>query len=269
MLAQLVECGSRWRLGAAIAAVVAGGALATPTAWATVDAPVRSGPVVVTNSIIRTETLTHGNGATEFSLRLPDGAVCPGDSANDQWRLQSFMIPAADDPTTIRYGSIGPEPQTVGRSSLFMLDTRPFVHQLTRRNTGKGEPGVISVLPGFSLAVQASEAIPTGEYRIGIACTNFGKTAVYWDTEIAVTVSPDGKAAGLEWRLASVSPDVIASETASRNWVTPVVFGGLAALLIAMLLWKRRSRQATTERASASASTRTIHQTTTLSKESQ
>ena len=258
-----------WRVGAMITAVIASGVFAAPTAWATIDAPIHAGQVVFTDSVVRTKELTHGTGATEFSLRLPDGAVCPGDSANDQWRVQSFMIPTSDDPTVIRYGSIGPEPLTIDRSSLFMLDTRPFVHQLTRRNTVQGQPGIISVLPGFSLSVQASEAIPSGNYRIGIACTYFGTTALYWDTEIELTASLDGRADSLTWRLATVSDTVFASDTASGSSAIPGVFGSLAVLLLGVVLWKRRSRQTTHINSPAMpARNPKITQTATRSKES-
>lgn len=247
-------------------AAAAGGSVAAPTALATVDAPVDGGAVIVTDSVIRTESVTHGNDSTLFTLRLPDGASCPGDSANDQWRVQSFLIPIADDPMVIQYGAIGPEPSGDGRYALFRDDTRPFVHQLTRRNEAVGSPGIIPALPAFSFAAVAGERIPTGTYRIGIACTYFGKTAVYWHTEVALTEPATGTKDTFTWRLTTISNDVFASDNNEAGWVTPLVFGGLAIAVVGGLLWVRRNRRSAS---SPPIRSNTKPSNTTLSKESQ
>ena len=72
------------------------------------------------------ETVARGGSATEFSLALPDGAACPGDSATGNWRVQSFLVPAADDPGTFTYEST----EARRRRALGPLPARhPQLHQ--------------------------------------------------------------------------------------------------------------------------------------------
>ena len=49
-----------------------------------------------------------GGSATQFSVDLPKDSMCPGDSENDNWRLQTFIIPGDVDPGTLTYSVIGP-----------------------------------------------------------------------------------------------------------------------------------------------------------------
>ena len=253
----------RW-VGALLAAavVLVTWLLAGPTAWATVDAPVDAGQVEVSDAIIRTQDITHGDATTQFSLRLPANATCPGDSANDQWRVQSFSIPVGDDPVDIRYGSIGPEPSVNGRYALFMVDTRPFVHQLTRQNPGRGQPGLINTLPAFSFEVVAGERIPGGRYRVGIACTYFGKTARYWDTEIVIAEQPDANPPLLTWRLASEPASVMTPPETTTDWTLPLL-AGLGITIAGLVFWRRRSTHL-----SPRSRTGTPPSVTSLSKES-
>ncbi len=201
------------------------------------------GEVVVVDPYKQADALTRGEATTEFSLRLPEGSTCPGDSANDQWRVQSFIIPAQDDPVGIRYGAIGPEPVGPDRYAMFNIDTRPFVHQLLQPNPAAGQPGVISVLPPFSFEVVAGEDIPPGRYRIGVACTFFGDTAQYWDTEIVLDAPASGEGSQLSWRLPSVAADAVqSSDQGSGRWLV-LAGGGLVAAAIGLYVWRGKSRQ--------------------------
>ncbi len=214
----------------------------------TVGAPVRAGGVVVVDPYNPSEALTHGSASTVFTVRLPDKSTCPGDSANDQWRVGSYIVPTADDPVAIRYGAVGPEPVGNGRYALFMVDTTPFVHQLTMRNAVRGQPGVIPPMPPFDFTVVAGEKIPDGRYRIGVACTYFGKTAEYWDTQIAISGSGVTKGK-LLWRLADVPDTVFASGQGSgRSTLMIIVLaaGGLGAVAFCMYFWRHRRRPITT-----------------------
>jgi hypothetical protein len=235
------------RLGRHLA-LGAGACLLTLLAGATdavADESLRVGDAVVVDGQNHAKAIDHGSNATQFSFQLPDGSTCPGDSANDQWRVQSFIIPADADPTAIRYGAIGPEPPGNGRYAMFFIDTRPFVHQLTERNSAAGKPGVIPPLPAFSFDVIAGENIASGDYRIGISCTYFGTTAKFWDTRIVLTET--GKKDQLTWRLASVPAKAIRSDDGTSSW--PIVIGAtLAAVVVAgagvFLVRRRRQRPA-------------------------
>jgi len=209
-----------------------------------------AGAVDVVEAYAQSKELTHGNSETEFSLRLPDGATCPGDSANDQWRVDSFIVPATDDPSKIRYGAIGPEPVGNGRYAMFGVDTVPYVFQLTLRNPGPGRPGLIPTMPPFSLAVVAGEHIPSGTYRVGIACTDLvGDTKKFWDTEIVLAESSASKPGHLTWRLSDVPETVFESDTKSSGSIIGLAIGALgAAAVVAMgvFAWRRRARSSLT-----------------------
>lgn len=227
-----------WLAFAATVAVVATGVASTVDPVAASSPPQqRAGSVVIVGAIDQSRELTHGTASTAFSVRLPDGAACPGDSANDQWRVQSFMLPAGDDPTAVKYGPIGPDPSGNGRYALFDVDTTPFVHRLTLKNVTAGSPGIIPAMPALSLSVVAGERIPSGNYRIGVSCTRFGTTARFWDAEIAV--SDDDK--GLTWRLSGLPPSVNQHSNSSSGVLTALLFGGIAAAFGGWLLWRRTS----------------------------
>ena len=66
------------------------------------------------------DPISSGDASTRFFVRLPEGAACPGDSVNDQWRVNTFLIPVAQDPLDVLFGSSGPEPPwTSGMYPLF------------------------------------------------------------------------------------------------------------------------------------------------------
>lgn len=230
-------------LATAIAVVLVGSLSSASAATTPVGEAVDAGAVAVTDAYKETKAVTHGDAKTEFTVRPPAGATCPGDSANDQWRVQTFLIPASDDPAAITYGAIGPDPVGNGRYALFGVDTTPFVHQLTVRNPTAGKPGVIAPLPPFSFDVVAGEHIPSGTYRIGVACTYFGATAMYWDTDVVLTESADETVSGFRWRLASAPADVGKSGDGSNRAVVIIVIAigiATAGLAGALVLSRRR-----------------------------
>jgi len=225
-----------------LAALVAGQASAEP-----VGTSGDVGDLGVTDAYDGSKPVTHGDAKTEFTVRVPTGASCPGDSANDQWRVQSFLIPLSEDPADIKYGAIGPEPVGNGRYALFGADTTPFVHQLTVRNATAGQPGVIAPLPTFSFEVVAGEHIPSGEYRVGVACTYFGKTDRYWDTQVVLTESADTKVSKFRWRLASEPASVEHAGDGSNSSaviIFAIVAGAAAVLGLAYLSRRRSARRA-------------------------
>ncbi|MDO8362476.1 MAG: hypothetical protein Q7V88_06230 [Actinomycetota bacterium] len=231
----------RCRSAAAAVALLLASGLAGSVAWAVAGDPIDLGevqPVGVNDRV----AIVRGRSATEFSLALPADAACPGDSLHDQWRVQSFIIPAADDPGTIKYGANGPE--GLHQYALYELNTSPFTDMLTRANDQAGEPGVISDIPALSFAVFPPGTLPDGDYRIGIACTYFRETATYWDTVIVLTANPDDAPAQLTWRLAD-APAIAPASDDSSGWIAPAV---ITAVLVVLggLVWKVRARRRTT-----------------------
>ena len=100
--------------------------------------------------------LDSGTTATPFSLQLPAGAACRGDSANQGYRVQSYMVPANVDPATLQFGSVGPIPVATGvklREPLYDLNTSPFANAQTAVATHPPGPGPIINIPGFNFSV--------------------------------------------------------------------------------------------------------------------
>lgn len=192
-----------------------------------------------------TKMLPGGGSATVFGLQLPQGAACPGDSLNDQWRVQSFIIPVAADPGGVTYGANGPE--GVDQYALYEVNTSPFTDILTRPNTTPGAPGVIAGIPALSFAVFPPGTLPDGTYRMGIACTYFRQTAQYWDTEVVVAASADDEPGQMTWRLSDPPPGVSPPEEAdtSTNWLTPALAGVAVVAAGAAFWWGRPSRRQT------------------------
>lgn len=197
---------------------------------------------------MRGETSSSGDGTTQFFVRLPKGASCPGDSANDQWRLHSFLLPEADDPLDIVFDSTGPVPAwSNNRWPLFADDTAtPMSSVMLPRNDGPGEAAPVGATPVSSFRVQAENQFPGGRYRLGMACTYFDQTTQYWDTLIDMTaVAADGDPTTLTWTL----PDPVtigSSSTQSTNALRIVLVVVGAAGLASAFLRRRADRAAPT-----------------------
>lgn len=146
-----------------------------------------------------------GGSRTAFSIRLPRGASCPGDSANDGYRVQSYMVPATVRPETVEYDGLGPTPHVVGtwdrfRQPLYDTGTSPYASALTDVAPAPGQPGLIINIPVFSFAVYANGELPEGLYNVGISCTVLNTLMRYWNTEMVVTRAPRDKPAGISWQ---------------------------------------------------------------------
>jgi len=222
--------------GAVIAAIyVLGG----PTVWAA-DAPIDSGSVTVVDPVVRTKEITNARSATEFSLQLPAGEACPGDSLHDQWRWQTFVIPAADDPGAIVYEVQGPSGP--GQWPLFDTRTHPLVDEILQANAAPNLPGAVPAIDALSFAVFPPGTLPAGNYRIGVACTLFRETAKYWSTEIVITDAPNDKPAKFVWRLSTAPEAAPESSSSSSPWLIVAA----AAAVVAVLGWLLARRSART-----------------------
>lgn len=151
--------------------------------------------------------MTSGTNTSPFTLRLPALAACTGDTATDFYFVQSYMVPASVDPSTLQFDAQGPAPQDVGANfSQPLWDTNgsPYVNKPTLENPGspRPKPGEIINIPDFSFGVYPPDVMIDGAYNIGIACTN-GPTGPnqmkeFWNTTITVSNS------GTTWSVGSV-----------------------------------------------------------------
>lgn len=143
--------------------------------------------------------LQSGDGATNWTLRLPSGASCPGDSPNDGWRWQTYMVPSSVDPSTLQFGGSGPNPPGTGasfRQPLFDTFGSPVVNQNTPAAATSGGPGPIVSIPDVNFEVFSPGQIPAGVYNIGIACTLGPASATqmsnFWNVQMTIAENAGG-----------------------------------------------------------------------------
>jgi len=203
--------------------------------------PVRSGDLTLVEADRRGVVMQNGGSAAKFSVDLPKGSTCPGDSESDNWRLQTFIVPGSVDPGTLEYSVIGPTGPK--QYAIYDVFTAPVVDQLTVPNGGPGEPGRPTPFPPMSFAVFPPGEIPPGTYRIGVACTWFGATADYWDTEIVIAAEPKDAPAQLTWRLPSAPPAALSGTKPPSNFPWTLTFIAIAvAALLTFVALNRRTR---------------------------
>lgn len=231
-MARLVSVGFR-------AVAVAGSVVVTLAllSGAATAAGVRAGDAVVIDGLDGSRALGSGGSATSFSLELAGDASCPGDSANDNYRVQSFIVPAADDPGALTFES--QKPAGDGRWALYDVNTTPFSQVLTDVGDGPGEPGRVPALPQLSFAVFDPGTFPAGSYRIGVACTLWSETTRYWDAVIEISDDPSDEPAQIRWVAAgqSAPSDGAGSATAALVGVSVV---GVAAAVVVVAIVRRR-----------------------------
>lgn len=245
------------RLGI-IAALVGVSLAGSPAAHAATTVPVASGPdtsqiratragdLTLVDAVQRGTVLERGASATQFSLDLPKDASCPGDSESDNWRVQTFMIPADHDPAVIVYSANGPSGE--GENAIYDGNTNSVVDLLTVPNGQAGLPGRIQPFLTLSLGVFTTALLPPGQYRIGVACTYFGATADYWDTTIEVVADANDQPGGFTWRLPDAPAGTLSGAKDPSSFPLTWVFLAIAAAALGfvVVLNRRSAAQART-----------------------
>jgi len=207
-------------------------------------APQDAGDAVVVTGEGSTRVRTDGRSDTEFSLRLPAGASCPGDSANDDYRVQSFMVPTNIAPTAVQYSGVGITPNVYGdwatfRQPLYLLSTSAFSSAVTAEAAAPGQPGAIVGIPTFSFGVYGPGELPAGTYHLGIACTLYNEPVKYWDTRMTVALAPGDTPGGISWTVAATTGDASDSNGLGR---LAGIGGVVVAVVIAGIYARRRHR---------------------------
>ena len=115
--------------------------------------------------------------ATPFTLRLPSGAECPGDSADDDYRVNSYMVPDSVDPLEVAYDGLGPTPNQARAGRRVPPAALRRQHDLLREHPdgrtteNRATRASIQELPLFDFDVFTPGDVPAGRYHVGIACT--------------------------------------------------------------------------------------------------
>lgn len=155
-----------------------------------------------------------GAATTPFSLALPDGAACTGDSIEGEYRVQSFMVPQSVDPTTLTFEGMGPSQKGVGaafRQPLYAVNTTAYANAATNLADKPGGPGTIINIPNFSLGVFKAGDVPAGRYALGVACTKGPASATQIDRLWATTLDVAVDGGAVTWTTEPAADDAAAT----------------------------------------------------------
>lgn len=176
------------------------------------------------------QSLVGGGSATKFALSPPVGAACTGDSATAGYRVQSYIVPASVDPSTLTFDSNGPVPAGTGvalRQPLFATST-PFVNRTTAVAATAGGDGLLVGLPEFSFAVFAptgAQVVPPGIYNVGYACTLGPASATqldkYWNVQLTFAADPNDLPAGITFTVVAPTTPTTPAPTTPTTPTTP------------------------------------------------
>jgi len=168
--------------------------------------------------------LHSGGSATPFGVALPPGAACPGDSAHDGYRVDSYLVPKGASPTEANYGT--------GIPSRWWGYFSSYGQYVGAANTAEGTGAVIGLPNSFTWTrLTAAELLPGGVHSAtwegGIACADVhGKVTTFWNTEIVFTADPSDPG-GFTWRV--VHEGAVPSPSDTGLWV------GVGLLVVASL----------------------------------
>ena len=204
--------------------------LAVSTLWSGSGPEVEAasaGPLVVQGgpgTAAAGQTLTTGGSATAFTFQLPSGAACTGDSPNG-FRVQSYMVPAAVDPQTLKFNVLGPNPAGSGASYSQPLFLSSSGQRFNNVATGIGD-GLVLTLPGFdftSTRFVAGFVLP-GTYNVGILCTKSAGAEVdkFWNTQLTFATSATDLPNGLTWTVSGGATTTTTTTTVAAATTTTV-----------------------------------------------
>jgi len=190
-----------------------------------------AGSAVVVDAINTDRELTEFDSTAAFRLRLPQGATCAGDSANEDYRVQTFLVPADTDLSTLKYRSRSPDGNDLYRA-LKYVDGEVATQAVLNQNAGPGQAALIldPRLP-FTFAHYGEGTFPPGRWSIGVACTPLDwNVDKYWNAEVLLEAAPDVVPGGLRIRVIEDTGSPASSESDSNLPVLPILLG--AALVI-------------------------------------
>jgi len=223
--------------------------------------------------------ITSGGSATEFTFQLPAGAACTNDSTGPgNYRIQSYMVPASVEPSTLRFNAFGLNPAGSGanyRQPLYRSASgQAYINITTGIASVAGGPGLIPTLPGFSFTSTRFVAgfVLPGTYNVGIMCTSATGTAVdkYWNTQLTFATSATDLPNGLTWEVTggttttTTTTTVAAATTTTVAAATTTTVAGAATTTVAAATTTTVAGATTTTVAGAATTTVAGATTTTV-----
>ena len=176
--------------------------------------------------------ISDGKGSTSFSF-LPQGkSECQGDSAEGNYRIQSFIVPQTVDPKSLTFEST--KPAGAGNWALYDVNTRPYVQDLTSVAVAPGKPGRIDSIPQLSFAVFPPGTLAPGLYKMGIACSLMNDATRIWETTIEITEDLNDSPANIRWTVIGG----VTAEGGSTNPVPLLALGVVSVALAFFLFYK-------------------------------
>ncbi len=147
------------------------------------------------------QPLAAGGSQTDFTLKLPSGAACSGDTATGGYHVQSYMVPSTVDPSTVTYDAQGPSPQHYNSGGEFRMPLWIAGAQQSYVNAATNvTDGVIINIPSFDFAVYSPGDIPAGTYNVGISCTNNQNVLdKFWNTQMTFVADAADSPAQVTW----------------------------------------------------------------------
>jgi hypothetical protein len=199
----------------------------------------RIGEVTLVEADRRGVVVAEGGSTTEFSIVIPRTSTCPGDSKHDDWRVQTFIVPEGIDPGSVEYGANGP----TGERQWALHDSfsSPVIEALLIPNEAPGAAARIDMFPPMSFRAFPPGEIPPGPYRVGAACTWFGATGPYWDTQVVFSESPTDQPGQLAWSVPGApetAPDGV-GHASSPPWTAIFVVVAVLAFGFAFFVGRR------------------------------
>lgn len=179
------------------------------------------------------QPLASGTKDTDFTLKLPSGAACTGDSANDAYRVQSYHVKSTVDPSTLTFDSSGPMPNGTGASfsqPLYATNGNPYIDGQTAPASPAPGPGPVTNIPAFDFSLYDAATLPAGTYNIGIACTKGNASAAQEDKFWNVVFTID---ANRSWTAANPTSGGTTTTTVAGVTTTTTVAGATTTTTVA------------------------------------
>jgi hypothetical protein len=178
--------------------------------------------------------LNSGGSETLYTVALPSGASCPGDTAHQGYHVFSYLVPKGVSPASVNF-----KRGTADKGYGYISYGRYYGAINTAENTGQ-----VAELPSqFTWTrLTPKELFPSGQksatWEGGIACANTdGVVTNYWNSQIVFTASTSDPH-GFTWRV--VAQPAIGS---SHKWLwLGVVLIVLSVALAALAVFLSRRR---------------------------